>query len=127
MGAVLQPIGINSGMNKEDLLPMKINDFHKLNHQCENHLRATAHRLGKRLTGTINPRPNCAKAKAMRRMISQETEKITLLSGKRIDIDVTGCKYTSLGGKKYANVKKNYNSGQQGLATIVMSFQYWSM
>ena len=90
---------------------MDINEFHKMTHQGENDLRATACRLGKRLTGTLKPCPHCAKAKAKKKVINQVTEKLSLLPGKRIDIDVTGCKHTSIGGNKYANIKRDYHSG----------------
>ena len=42
MAAVLQPIGILEDVNKDDLEPMDINEFHRMTHQGENHLRATA-------------------------------------------------------------------------------------
>ena len=73
-------------------------------------MRATARRLGKKLTGKLNPCSHCLKAKAKKQHIDKETEKLDVLPGKRMDLDLTGCKKKSFGGNQYANVKRDYGS-----------------
>jgi hypothetical protein len=81
MAAIINPIGIMQDVHRDDLEPVDINVFHQTTHQCENHMRAMARRLGKRLTGSLTPCPCCAKAKSKRKKIAKETERLNLLPG----------------------------------------------
>lgn len=111
MAAIINPLGIVDDVDKDRLVAVDINDLHKQTHPGENHMRATAHRLDKRVTVKLNPCPHCAKGKAKRKPIDKETKELSFLPGKRIDINATGCKNKSIGGNQYANVKQDYHIG----------------
>ncbi len=49
-------------------------------------MRATARRLGKRLTGSLTPCPFCAKVKSKRKKIAKETERLNFSLEKELTL-----------------------------------------